>query len=122
MTQPAPYTLLFAAALNFDERIRTRMESRVARRVGVPWSAFDIPGNIGDLPALPPLLLAHDPRDRETRYADSLAVHKVWPGADLITTPDLGHWRILRDPTVVTRAVSFRTPPSAQVVDPGRIA
>jgi hypothetical protein len=121
MTQPSPYTALFAAALGFDERIRTRMEARVAQRVGRPWSDFDIPSHVGAVGPLPALLLVHDPRDRETRYADSLAVQKVWPDAELITARDLGHWRILRDPMIVDHTVSFITP-ATEAINPTRIA
>lgn len=108
MTQPMPYTALFGAALGFDHRIRTRMVARVARRAGVPWSAFDIPSHVGEI-AAPPLLTVHDPNDRETRYADSVAVEKAWPGAELVTVHDLGHRRLLRDPSTVARAVAFVT-------------
>jgi hypothetical protein len=121
MTQPSPYTVLFAAALGFDERIRTRMEARAAQRVGRPWSDFDMPSQVGEVGRLPSLLLVHDPRDRETRYADSLALHKVWPHAELVTASDLGHWRILRDPMIIDHTVSFITP-SAEAVNPTRIA
>jgi pimeloyl-ACP methyl ester carboxylesterase len=107
MTQPTPYTILFSAALGFGERIRTRMQDRVAARVGVPWTDFDMPRSVPSLGALPALLLVHDPRDRETRYADSLAVEKVWPGAVLHKVTDLGHWRLLRDQSTVTRTVAF---------------
>ena len=107
MTQPAPYTILFAAALGFGERIRTRMNDRVARRIGVPWSDFDVPAMIGRLGSPPPLLLVHDPRDRETRYADSVAAQRVWPGARLVTVTGQGHWRILRDAETVERVAGF---------------
>jgi pimeloyl-ACP methyl ester carboxylesterase len=110
MAQPDPYTILFSAALGFGERTRTRMLDLVAKRVGVPWSDFDMPSHVTVLESPPPLLLVHDPRDRETRYADSLALHKVWPDARLITARDLGHWRILRDERIVTEAVSFVAP------------
>lgn len=108
MTQPMPYTALFGAALGFDRRVRERMVARVARRVGVPWSAFDVPSQVADI-AAPPLLAVHDPNDRETRYADSVALVKAWPGAELVTARDLGHWRLLRDPATVDRAVAFLT-------------
>jgi len=108
MTQPLPYTALFGAALGFDHRVRSRMIDRVARAAGVPWSAFDIPSQVPDVVA-PPLLTVHDPNDRETRYADSVALAKTWPGAQLMTVHDLGHWRVLRDPAVVSRAVGFVT-------------
>jgi hypothetical protein len=59
--------------------------------------------------APPPLLTVHDPADRETRYADSVAVAKVWPGAELVTVKELGHWRLLRDQATIDRAVDFVT-------------
>ena len=108
MTQPTPYTAIFAAMLGFDRRIRTRMVARVERRVGKPWTAFDIPSQVADIVA-PPLLTVHDPNDRETRYADSVALRKAWPSAELVTVKDLGHWRLLRDPETVARAVAFVT-------------
>lgn len=107
MTQPDPYTILFAARLGFGERIRAGMRDRVARRVGVPWSDFDIPSRVTDLDAAPPLLLVHDPRDRETRYADSVTLQRAWPDAQLSTVTGLGHRRILRDRSTVDRAVAF---------------
>jgi hypothetical protein len=59
--------------------------------------------------APPPLLTVHDPADRETRYADSVAIARVWPEAELMTAKDLGHWRLLRDEATITRAVDFVT-------------
>jgi pimeloyl-ACP methyl ester carboxylesterase len=109
MTQPMPYTALFAAALGFDRRIRDRMVARVARRAGVPWSAFDVPAGVAELAAAPPLLTFHDPNDRETRYADSVALRKSWPGAELVTVKEVGHWGVLRDPATVARSVEFIT-------------
>jgi hypothetical protein len=118
MAQPEPYTILFAAGLGFGERIRIGMRERVARRVGVPWSDFDMPSKVGELDAPPPLLLVHDPRDRETRYADSVAVHKVWPDATLRTATGVGHWRVLRDQDTVAQVIAFLAPsaePARQV-------
>jgi pimeloyl-ACP methyl ester carboxylesterase len=114
MTQPTPYTALFSAALGFDRRIRDRMVDRVARRTGQPWSAFDVPSGLDDI-AAPPLLTVHDPNDRETRYADSVALAKAWPDAQLVTVSGLGHWRLLHDPATVARAVAFVTAGSRKV-------
>lgn len=114
MAQPDPYSMVFAARFNFGERIRAGMLDLVRRRVGLPWSEFDIPSQVPAVPGLPPLLLVHDPRDRETRYADSVAVQRVWPNAELITVTGQGHWRILRDPRTVDRAVAFLTPPARE--------
>lgn len=110
MTQPDPYTILFSAMLGFGERIRAGMRERVANRVGVPWSDFDMPSRVGQFESPPALLLVHDPRDRETRYADSIMLQKAWPGARLRTVKGRGHWRILRDEEVVHDAVAFVAP------------
>lgn len=108
MTQPTDLTKVFAATLGFGERIRIGMTERVARTAGAPWDDFDIPTQVTRITP-PPLLTVHDPADRETRYADSFAVAKVWPDAELVTVKGLGHWRILRDPDTITRAVEFVT-------------
>lgn len=108
MTQPTPYTTVFAATLGFSERIRTRMMARVAARVGTPWDDFDMPTQVTRI-APPPLLTVHDPADRETRYADSVAVTRAWPGSELVTVRELGHWRLLRDQDTIARAVAFVT-------------
>ena len=113
MTQPTPYTMVFAATLGFGERIRTRMMARVAARVSTPWDDFDMPTQVTRI-APPPLLTVHDPADRETRYADSVAIAKAWPDTELVTVKDLGHWRLLRDQDTIDRAVDFVTVPVAQ--------
>ena len=106
MTQPTPYTAVFAATLGFGERIRTRMMARVADRVGTPWDDFDMPTQVTRI-APPPLLTVHDPADRETRYADSVALAKAWPESELMTVKGLGHWRLLSDQDTIRRAVDF---------------
>lgn len=108
MTQPTEHTLVFAATLGFGERIRTGMTRRVGERAGAPWDDFDMPTMVTRI-APPPLLTVHDPADRETRYADSVAIARVWPDAELVTVKGLGHWRILRDEDTITRAVDFVT-------------
>lgn len=111
MAQPTPLTMVFAATLGFGERIRLRMLDEIAARAGAPWDDFDMPEMVTRI-APPPLLTVHDPGDRETRYADSVVLAKVWPSAELVTVKELGHWRVLRDPATVARAVSFVTAPN----------
>jgi pimeloyl-ACP methyl ester carboxylesterase len=114
MAQPTELTMVFAATLGFGERIRTRMTERVGHTAGAPWDDFDMPTLVGRITA-PPLLTVHDPADRETRYADSVALAKVWPEAELVTVKELGHWRILRDANTITRAVEFVTAKTARL-------
>lgn len=111
MAQPTPYTTVFAATLGFGERIRTRMMARIAARVATPWDDFDMPTQVARI-AAPPLLTVHDPADRETRYADSVALAETWPDAELVTVKELGHWRLLRDQDTIARAVAFVTTPA----------
>ncbi len=108
MAQPTPLTMVFAATLGFGERIRTRLMSNVAAHAGAPWDDFDLPTMVTRI-APPPLLAVHDPADRETRYADSVALARAWPGAELFSVTGLGHWRVLRDRDTVARAVDFVT-------------
>jgi pimeloyl-ACP methyl ester carboxylesterase len=108
MAQPTELTMVFAATLGFGERVRTGMTRRVGELAGAPWDDFDMPKMVTRI-APPPLLTFHDPADRETRYADSVALAKVWPDAELVTAENLGHWRLLRDPATITRAVEFVT-------------
>ncbi|MGB3441577.1 MAG: alpha/beta fold hydrolase [Actinophytocola sp.] len=110
LTQPTPYTMVFAATLGFGDRIRTRMMARVAARVATPWDDFDMPTQVTRITP-PPLLTVHDPADRETRYADSVAITRAWPDSELVTVDNLGHWRLLRDQDTIARAVDFVTVP-----------
>lgn len=106
MAQPTPMTMVFAATLGFGERIRTGMMRSVAERAGTPWDDFELPPLVTRITP-PPLLAIHDPADRVIRYADSVALAKVWPDAELVTVTGKGHRGILRDPDTVTRAVEF---------------
>lgn len=110
MGQPTPLTVVFAATLGFGERVRTRMIQRVEARAGAQWDDFDIPTAVTRI-APPPLLTFHDPADTVNRYADSVAVTRAWPNAELVTVTGLGHWRLLRDPATLTRTVDFVTAP-----------
>lgn len=55
------------------------------------------------------LLVIHDKYDRETPIADSEALVRAWPDAELITVEKLGHTRVLNDDDVVRRVVEFMT-------------
>lgn len=119
MAQPTDLTKVFAATLGFGERIRTRLMHRVGEKAGAPWSDFDMPTMVTRITP-PPLLTVHDPADRETRYADSVALANAWPDAELVTVTGLGHWRLLRDPATITRTVDFVTAPAASRGAPSR--
>ena len=59
-----------------------------------------------------PLLIVHDQQDREIPIDEARSLRAVWPGAELHETSQLGHVRILRDPSVSERIAQFLAPQS----------
>ncbi len=54
-----------------------------------------------------PLLILHDPDDREVPFDEGAELARLWPGARLRPTPGLGHLRLLKDAGCVAAAVEF---------------
>jgi pimeloyl-ACP methyl ester carboxylesterase len=54
-----------------------------------------------------PLLVLHDPEDREVPFEEGDEVARLWPGAELRRAPGLGHLRILKDAGCAEAAVGF---------------
>jgi pimeloyl-ACP methyl ester carboxylesterase len=54
-----------------------------------------------------PVLIFHDPEDRDLPFSHSESVAAAWPGADLIAAAGAGHWRIMRDQSVIERTIRF---------------
>ena len=95
----------FAWQLHIPPWIADAMRSRFESRLGVPMSALEVPPLARG--AQTPLLVFHDPEDREVPWHDGAAIAQAWPGARLIDVPRVGHNRILRDAGVIAQAVSF---------------
>lgn len=87
------------------QRLERRIERRIERRLGMRFAELSLPQRVRglDLPAL----VIHDRVDTEVPYAEAERLVEAWPGARLLTTTGFGHWKILRQPEVVERAVSF---------------
>jgi pimeloyl-ACP methyl ester carboxylesterase len=54
-----------------------------------------------------PLLVFHDPEDRELPFEEGAEIARRWPGAELRRVEKLGHLRILRDEKCAAEAVKF---------------
>jgi pimeloyl-ACP methyl ester carboxylesterase len=54
-----------------------------------------------------PLLVLHDPQDREMPFEDGAELARHWPGAEIRPAQGHGHLRILRDEGCVGQAVEF---------------
>jgi pimeloyl-ACP methyl ester carboxylesterase len=56
---------------------------------------------------LVPVLIFHDPEDRDLAFSHGEAIARAWPGAELVTASGVGHWRIMRDRSVIGRTIKF---------------
>jgi pimeloyl-ACP methyl ester carboxylesterase len=95
----------FARLLGITPQIREAMRRRIERRYGVRFAEID---RIADLEQLQfPSLFVHDSDDAEIPFEHSLRIMDRMPGARLIKTYGLGHYQLLRNPSVVRAVVDF---------------
>jgi len=85
------------------EQMRATFVERYGERVN--WSQLSIADALRQADAR--ALLVHDAEDHEVPYGHALDLRRARPDAELLTTHGLGHRRIVRDPEVIIRAVSF---------------
>jgi pimeloyl-ACP methyl ester carboxylesterase len=84
-------------ATQLREQFAARYSSRI---LSLPLLArdFRIPG-----------LIYHDPDDGDLPFSHGEAIARVWSGAQLLPAPGAGHWRILRDQSVIEGTLAFLT-------------
>jgi pimeloyl-ACP methyl ester carboxylesterase len=75
----------------------------LARGIDVP--ALNMPRQVASYRI--PALIVHSADDRTTEIDGSRKVAAAWPGSTFLEVDGLGHSRILRDPEVIARIVSF---------------
>jgi pimeloyl-ACP methyl ester carboxylesterase len=105
-----------AALINLllDEFIRLhQIQEPVAGELRQKFAARYTAG-IVSVPALArefrtPLLVLHDPADRNLPFSHGEAIAAAWPNAELVAISGIGHWRIMRDRSVVDRSIGFLT-------------
>jgi pimeloyl-ACP methyl ester carboxylesterase len=94
-----------ASRLGLSAERAEGMLARVARRLGVDFEALDLRKLAPRQRA--PLLVIHDPADREVPFAHGRDISAAWPDARLLALSRLGHTRALKDPGVIDAAVGF---------------
>lgn len=77
----------------------------LAEKVGLTAKELNI-GNIGNKLDIPTLIV-HDTGDKEVPYIAATEIIQAWPHAKLLTTANLGHRRILKDPKVTQQVAEF---------------
>jgi pimeloyl-ACP methyl ester carboxylesterase len=100
-----------AQMLGLRRDARERMEQRLTQRFGFRLDDVHAARLAPEMTA--PLLVVHDENDREVPIASGELLASRWPGAELARTRGLGHRRILKDPAVIERVVSFVAEPRA---------
>ena len=104
----------FARRLRIGDRTRERLVSRIEARVGRRLEEFDLtpPPSAGQ--GADRVLIVHDRDDDTTDLAESAALVERWPGAELLVTQSLGHYKVLRaEPTLSAVAGFLGAVPSA---------
>ena len=95
----------FARLLGITPAIREAMRHRLEHRYGVRFAEID---RIDELARLRlPALFVHDSGDAEVPFEHTLRLSARMPGARLIKTYGLGHYRLLSDSAVVRAIVDF---------------
>lgn len=107
------FTRQLSQTLSLSDEVRTEVERRLGKRLGVPPSELHV-GLLAPRMTTP-LLVIHDEDDRDVPVACGEVVASTWPGAKLIRTRSLGHRRILRDAQVITDAVRFASGAEARI-------
>jgi len=102
------YTRGFATMVGLSERTRLSLVRTIEDFCERAIADFDL-HTLGADGSMPPTLVVHDTRDKETPHAVGAAVADAWPGARLVLTEGLGHQRILADEGVVELAVEHLT-------------
>jgi pimeloyl-ACP methyl ester carboxylesterase len=84
-------------AAELREQFAARYSSKI---ISVPLSAKDFQI---------PVLIYHDPDDGDLPFSHAEAIAHAWSGAELVSASGAGHWRILRDQTVIAGTLAFLT-------------
>lgn len=56
-----------------------------------------------------PVRIYHDPADGDLPFSNAEAIAGAWSSAELVSASGAGHWRILRDQTVIAGTLAFLT-------------
>jgi pimeloyl-ACP methyl ester carboxylesterase len=103
--EPLEFAWIVAHTLGFRGARAARVVEGIRQEIGGEWEDWSVPRLVGDLDL--PMLLFHDPADREVPWEHGRRIAEAWPGARLVRASGLGHNRLLRDPAVIGQTVAF---------------
>lgn len=95
----------FARITGIGERGENALKDLLSARTGMSFEDQRVE-NFGARMRTP-LLVVHDEDDQDVPLACARTYARCWPECHVFTTRGLGHRKILRDPSVVSRVVTF---------------
>lgn len=95
----------FARVTALGDRGRDALAAVLSRQTGIRFEDQRVK-NFGRSMTTP-LLVVHDSDDADVPLACAQTYARHWPGCRVFTTSGLGHRKVLHDPAVVTRVVTF---------------
>lgn len=105
---PSRYELVvenYLKAIKISARSRQYFLDDLTDLVKLPVSKMNV-GVIGNSLSIPGMVV-HDHGDKEVPFRAAEDIKKNWPAIHLMMTKELGHRRILKDPTVVNAVKDF---------------
>lgn len=104
--EPLEFASFMAHAMGFRGAQAWRVVEGIRAQLGdYTWEDWSIPRLARDLSQ--PMLLLHDPADRQVPFEHGRRIAEAWPDARLVSASGLGHQRLLRDPRVVAEVAAF---------------
>ena len=102
---PAYFTERMRQLLRVPHARSAGMERELIRIVGRPLADFNADRVAARLAQ--PALILHDPNDDEVPFAHGAAIAAAWPGSTIVPATGEGHYRILKSPATIGRALDF---------------
>ena len=84
-----------------------RASERLGELMGISARELEITQQVSGLKI--PALIVHDRDDTAVPFVEGQAIANAWPGARLLPTEGLGHWRVLTDSHVTHQVAAFLT-------------
>jgi len=105
---PAAYRDVLDSAIEILQLNRAAIPyfiKQVEQELGLSADRMDVSGIVRNLSI--PCLVMHAINDAEVPFSAGQSIADAWPNAKIIPFEDLGHMRILWDPSSVQAAVDF---------------
>lgn len=116
LAEPGHYVRKATQLLGLPDHSQVGLSRQIEARVGRSFDEVDLSRHARALRT--PLLVMHDPDDEEVPYFHGEAVANVSSEGVVLPAKGAGHWRILKDAAVISRAVEFLTGERVETVRP----